>query len=379
MAYEIDTDRITALFSELVSLDSLSYSERKIADVLRRELEALGFEVFEDDAGAGHGSDTGNLYARLKGTDPEKMPVLLSAHMDTVAPGIGKRACIDYGKGIITSAGDTVLGADDAAGLVEILEGVRLATQDAGYGDIEVLFTIAEEVYGKGAGAFDFSRVEAETAFVVDMSGPVGKAAKSAPSIIAFEFEITGRSAHAGFSPQDGINAIAVASEIIADTGQGLLAEGLTLNIGTIEGGTASNIVSDSCRCTGEVRGDDHDAACLTVKRLAQRVEKKCSAAGAKCTFNSEVMLKAYETPETDRACVLFRSACSSLGLEGELVATRGGSDNNVFAEHGIKGIVLSCGMRNTHTVKEYIRIEDIEKGCRMIAEIVKGPKINQN
>ena len=341
MDNRINTDRILTLFTELVAIDSLSFGERKISNVLKRELKDLGFEVFEDDAGACCGADTGNLYAFLKGTDPGKPPILLSAHMDTVAPGIGKKACIDNNKGIITSGGDTVLGADDVAGLVEILEGVRLAKQSGDYGDIEVLFTVAEEVYGKGSKSFDYNRIRAKTAFVADMSGPVGKAANSAPSIIAFEFEITGKSAHSGFAPQDGINAIAAAAAIIADTRQGLLAEGLTLNIGTINGGTASNIVPDSCRCTGEVRGSDHDAACMAVKQLAERVAEKCDSAGAKYTFDSEVMIRAYETAETDRLCAVFRSACSNLGLAGEIVSTRGGSDNNIFAEHDIRGIMI--------------------------------------
>lgn len=372
MDHVVDAERIMTLFTELVSRDSLSFGERDVADFLRQELEKLGFEVIEDDAGKCYGSDTGNLYARLKGADPVRTPVLLSAHMDTVAPGIGKKACIDRDKGIITSGGDTVLGADDAAGIVGILEGIRLAAQNGEHGDIEVLFTVAEEVYGKGSKAFDYNRLQAETAFVVDMSGPVGKAARSAPSIIAFEFEITGKSAHSGFAPQDGINAIAVAAGIIAETRQGLLGQGLTLNIGTISGGTASNIVPDSCRCTGEVRGSDHDAACMAVKQLEERIARKCESAGAKHTFSSEVMIRAYETAEDDRSCVVFKEACRNLGLNGELVATRGGSDNNIFAEHGIRGIVLSCGMENTHSVNEYIRISDMEKCVRLISEIIQ-------
>ena len=372
MEQTTDNDRIVGLFTGLVSLDSVSFEERAVADVLKGELESLGFEVFEDDAGAAHGSDTGNLYARLKGDDPSKEPLLFSAHMDTVEPGIGKKPVVDHEKGIITSAGDTVLGADDAAGLVEILEGIRLATEDGGHGDIEVLFTIAEEVYGQGASAFDYDKVKARTAYVVDMSGPVGRAAKAAPSIITFEFEISGRKAHAGFAPQNGINAIAAAAEIIADTRQGLVEEGLTLNIGTISGGSANNIVPDLCRCTGEIRGNDHGAACLALKQLSKRVEEKCAAAGAGHKFSSEVRIEAYETAEDERSCVLFKRACEALGYDGELVATRGGSDNNVFAKHGIKGIVLSCGMQNTHSLNEYIPIAELEKGSRLIEKIIR-------
>ena len=83
MDNRVNTDRILTLFTEFVTIDSLSFGERRISNVLKRELKDLGFEVFEDDAGACCGSDTGNLYAFLKGTDPGKTPILLSAHMDT--------------------------------------------------------------------------------------------------------------------------------------------------------------------------------------------------------------------------------------------------------------------------------------------------------
>ena len=366
-------DRLIGLFSELVAQDSLSFEERGTADIVKRELEALGFLVTEDDAGAAYGSDTGNIYGFLEGTDHAKKPLLLSGHMDTVAPGRGKKACIDRVKGVITSNGDTVLGADDASGIAEILEGVRMAAAaPEGHGDIEVLFTVAEEVYGKGVKAFDFSRIKSDTVYVADLSGPVGRAARSAPSIITFEFEIMGRSAHAGFDPQNGINAIMIASEVISRTRQGLLDEGLTLNIGTVSGGTASNIVSDSCMCRGEARGRDHSAACRAVSDLEKRIRDCCDRAGAKYSFSSEVMIKAYETPETDMICRNFVRACSSLGMEGELITTMGGSDNNIFAEKGMKGIVISSGMMDIHTVDEYINICDLERGSRLIAELIR-------
>lgn len=372
MGREPDIERVIEQFSKLVSIDSVSLGERKMADTLKAELEGLGFTVTEDDAGAHYGSDTGNLYGILKGNNAEKKPVLLSAHMDTVVPGIGKRAVIDREKGVITSAGDTVLGADDVAGIVQILEAIRMAKDDpAGHGDIEVLFTISEESYCRGASVFDFSKVESDVAYVIDMSGSVGNGANAAPSIISFDFEILGRPAHAGFDPSAGINAIALAAEIIAGTEQGLIADGLTLNIGTITGGSASNIVPDRCKCSGEVRGNDHEAALKALSGLHDRAKAVCRDAGAECIFNSRVMIKAYEIPPDEEVCATFVKACRNLGFKGTLVSTRGGSDNNVFAEHGIRGIVVGCGMRNTHSVTEYIEISDFERGSRLIAEIL--------
>ena len=80
------------------------------------------------------------------------------------------------------------------AGLVEILEGIR-SVKEAGvpHRDIEILFTIAEELYIKGSSVFDFSKVRAKEAYVLDISGPVGSAAYKAPSLISYQVVVTGK------------------------------------------------------------------------------------------------------------------------------------------------------------------------------------------
>jgi tripeptide aminopeptidase len=368
----MNKDRLTDLFIRLTQIDSLSFGEREMANVLKVELEDLGFEVYEDDAGSRLGSDTGNLYALLKATDPGKKPVLFSAHMDTVVPGIGKRAVIDSEKGLIRSEGDTILGADDAAGVAQILEAVRSTLESgAPHGDIEILFPVAEEVYGLGSAEFDYSRIISNEAFVIDLSDDIGVAAVAAPSIISFEFEITGRPAHAGFEPEAGINAIASAAEIIAATKQGRIAEGLTLNIGTIKGGSITNIVSESCVCTGEVRGNDHDATCAALDELKKTVDSICAKNGARYTFTSDAKIRAYCTPEDSDVCKSFAAVCLSMGLEPKFITTRGGSDNNVFAQHGLQGIVVGFGSRETHTTDEYIMLDDLYKGAELVENII--------
>ena len=380
----MDRDRIIEHFKELVEIDSESFHERKMADRLTEELEALGFEVSEDDAGKAMGSEAGNLYAVLQGNDANdandannagsaRQPILFAAHMDTVVPGIGKKALVDYDKGVITSAGDTVLGSDDLSGVVQILEGVKYVLEEGiPHGDIEVVFTAAEEAYCSGVKHFDFGRIKAPYGFVMDLSGSVGTAATAAPSIISFGFEITGKPAHSGFDPEAGINAIEVASKVIAGTKQGLVADGLTFNIGTISGGSQTNIVSEKCRCTGEVRGFDHEAAVRVLEELESRISEKCKAAGASYSFDSEVKIRAYRTPETAEVCEVFAEVCRGMGLEPEFCETRGGSDNNVFAAKGLSGIVVGCGMSNTHATNEFIRIDDLVRGAEMVVALIQ-------
>ena len=121
----VNRERIVSEFVDLVSIDSESLNEREMADALTLKLSEIGFDVEEDCVDDIIDGNAGNLYGILRG-DPSKTPILLSGHMDTVKPGIGKVCSIDS-DGKITSAGDTVLGADDLGGVVAILEGVRIA------------------------------------------------------------------------------------------------------------------------------------------------------------------------------------------------------------------------------------------------------------
>lgn len=363
-------NRIYKLFEELVSIDSQSFHEREMADRLKRELVGLGFEVCVDDAGEIYGGNAGNIYAFLKG-DLDGEPVLFSAHMDTVEPGLGKKAFIDE-NGRITSSGKTVLGGDDICGVVEILEGIRnVLEQGIPHRDIEVVFSIAEEAYTRGAAVLDYSRIKSKNAYVLDMSGSVGTAAIQAPSIISFEAEVKGKAAHAGFSPEDGINAIQIAASAISEIRQGHLDSETTLNIGQIMGGTATNIVSDSCIIRGEVRSFSHKRALDAVEHIKEVFEEKAKGSSAEVVFETDPHTVAYRISEDDEVVQDFKEACKRLDISSALVSTFGGSDNNQFVKNGLHGIVLSCGMREVHSVREYTYLQDLEMGVRLVEEIV--------
>lgn len=364
--FKVNTDRIKEEFVQLTAIDSVSLREREMADCLIRRLKELGFSVEEDYAGKPIGGNAGNIYGFLKGTLPGE-PVLLSAHMDTVQPGIGKRAVFREG-GRITSDETAVLGADDVAGIVEILEGIR-CIREAGipHRDIEVLFPVAEEIYGKGAKQFDYARIRAKEAYVLDLSGGVGKAALRAPSIISFVITIKGKAAHAGFEPEKGIHAIALMSKVISRIRQGHLDEETTLNIGKIAGGSMSNIVPESCSCEGEVRSYSHEKAMRSLDKIREELKNALEGTGAEFTLVTEVHIEAYHIEKDENVVKRFIAACEEMDIPCELVDTFGGSDNNVFVKRGIRGIVLSCGMYQVHSVKEYTLLRDLELGAKLV------------
>ena len=303
-------------FKQLVSFDSISFHERKTADWLIERLQKMGFSVEEDDAGSHYGGDTGNLYAVLDGTLPGD-PVIFCAHMDVVEPRSGKKSVLEK-DGTIHSAGDTVLGADDISGILEILYGVQLVI-DSGkpHKKIELLFTIGEELYVKGSDVFDYSKVTAKQAYVLDLS------------------------------------------------------EETTFNIGTIQGGTATNIVPDCCVLTGEIRSYDHGKALETVRMTERIFTEEAQKINATAEVTSQIHLIAYETSLESKSVTDFQKACEILGFSGELTGTFGGSDNNSFAKNGIEGLVLSNGMYNAHSTREYTTVDDLYKGAELIGQLI--------
>lgn len=366
----VNSARLQEEFMELISIDSVSFRERQMADRLKEKLQSLGFEVLEDEAGERLQGNAGNVYGYLKGTVPGP-GILLSAHMDTVQPGIGKTAVLGE-DGRITSIGDTVLGADDVSGIVEILEGIR-CVREAGipHRDVEVLFPVAEELYTRGTKEFDFTRIRSQEAYVLDLSGPVGTAALRAPTLISFSVQAVGKAAHAGFNPEDGIHAVRTVCRAVAELTQGHVDEETTLNIGLISGGEAGNIVPPSCSCTGEIRSYSHEKALAVMEQVEYIFRRIAEEDGASVSFRSNIDLTAYRTEPDAPVVERFLKACEKLEIPGTLTSTFGGSDNHNFMHHGISGIVLSCGMYEVHSVREYTRIQDLEAGARLVAELI--------
>jgi tripeptide aminopeptidase len=370
----INTKRLVSQFKTMVEFDSETYHERELADYLTSELKELGFEVWEDDAGiqlkeriTGYGSQspTGNLYGLLKG-NTDAPSILLSAHMDTVRPGIGKRAVQDE-NGVITSEGETILGADDLSGVAAILEAVRVIKEEnISHPDIEVLFPVAEENYGKGSQLIDYSKIKSKLAYVFDLSGEIGLAATAAPTLISFEIRIQGKNAHAGFCPQLGINAIEIGAHAISQLKQGWVDDVTTVNIGKISGGKQTNIVPDECIVLGEIRSLKDEQAIKELNKLKEVFEHTAASYEGSIEFHYEKQIEAYEIGEEEEVVRRFRKASEELGLNPVTEYTLGGSDNNHFVRNGIRGIVVACGMNEVHTTKEYTTVDQLEKSASL-------------
>ena len=201
-----------------------------------------------------------------------------------MAPGIGKKAIVGD-DGIIRSDGNTVLGADDISGIVSILEALRtIREKGLKHPDIEVLITTAEEPFCEGAKYFDYRILKAKQAYVLDLNGPIGTAAIKAPSIVSFEIEIKGKAAHAGFAPEDGINALNIAVDSLSKLTTGHIDSETTVNFGTISGGTGKNIVPERVTITGEIRSTNHENALIITEEVFQTFRHMAKKAGGSLT-----------------------------------------------------------------------------------------------
>lgn len=367
----VKKERMIEEFMELVRIDSLSGQERQMADTLKAKLASMGYEAYEDDAGEKTGGNTGNIICNVKG-DKDVPAVLLTAHMDTVVPGTGKKPVLDGG--YIKSDGTTVLGGDDAIGLECILEALRvLKEQQIKHGDIQIAFTIAEETGLLGAKNLDYSKIHAKYGIVLDGGGPIGSVAIKAPTQNKMSIVVKGKAAHAGMEPEKGISAIQIASEAISKMKLGRIDPETTANIGTIKGGLATNIICDRVEITAEARSRSKDKMEQQTAHMKECFEKAAAMYGGSVEFTSSLEYEAYNIPEDSKIMDILKKAAAECGIELLPEATGGGSDTNVINGKGIQAVDISIGMDKVHSVEERVLVDDMVKAAEFLVSIIRN------
>jgi tripeptide aminopeptidase len=367
----INEKRLIESFMELVRMDSISREERNIADFLIEKLENLGLEVIVDQAGEKAGANSGNIIAKLNGNTKVATPIMFAAHMDTVVPGKNINPLREGEK--IISTGETILGADDKAGIAAVLEALHLIRENnILYGDIEILFTICEEVGLCGAKNLDVSQLKAQIGFILDAGGQVGQIIISAPSQNSLDFTIRGKSAHAGTNPEEGINAIQVAGVALSRMKLGRIDEETTANIGIISGGKATNIIPDEVILKGEVRSRNEGKLEKYTKELKKITEDAAQEFKARAEVKINREYHCYNLPPDDLVVKIARKAAKDIGLQSLLRPSGGGSDANVFNKKGLPSVVLAVGMEKVHTIEEYILIKELKNATEYILSIIK-------
>lgn len=383
---DLNEKRIVDRFLELVQIDTPSHMERPMADYLLKVMkEEYGCEVEEDDAGQRvmrgmepdkkklleQTAQTGNIIATLKGNVEGATPLLFTAHMDTVVSSKGIQTQNE--SGVIKTDGKTILGADDRAGIVAILEALQyIKENDVKHGDLQFVFTIAEETGLFGSLYLDKANIKAEYAFVMDSGGPPDTIITSSPTEVDFTIRIYGKAAHSGVNPEDGLNAISVAADAISNLKMGRIDEETTLNIGIIQGGEKTNIVCDRVEILGEARSRNEQKLSAQMNNVHTAFTLASEKWGAKVDIEEQKIYDGFNLSEEDEVVRLAMEGLRRAGLTPKLAPRGGGSDTNNLNTKGIPAVNLGVGATNDHTVDESVTVNDLLSATKIVIGIIQ-------
>lgn len=367
----INEERLVDLFLNLIQIDAPSLQEADCISWTKSHLESLGFEVHEDDAGSKIGGNGNNLIVWMRGTLPEAPRVFLSAHFDTVEPTAG--LIVEENDGVFTSASDTILGADDKGGMAPAIEAC-LALRESGepHGDICLLLSVAEEIGLKGAAALNIEELDLDFGYVLDTGPPVGTFVTKTAFHDKLDVEIIGKPAHAGKDPEKGINAIQVLASAVEGMRLGRIGPETTANIGTVQGGTGTNVVCANVKLKAEARSTSKEELEAQVDHMIRRFEESATKWGAQVNIDHVRHYSAYNIDPASKVVKIAQEASRDLGFEPTLRTTLGGSDANVYNAKGVPCIVVATGMDKIHTHDELISRKDLVDTARLTLEILR-------
>jgi len=275
------------------------------------------------------------------------------------------------GKTLITSKGYTLLGADDKAGIVEIMKMLEyFANKEEEHGDILICFTPDEEI-GKGTLHFDKKYFNPDFAYTVDGSS-LGEFSYENFNAASAKIKIKGVSTHCGSGKGKMINAVHLATMI-----NFLLPDEIPWNTEKYEGFFhLEEINGDVSNATMEYLIRDFD------KENFNKRKQKMIAVVSKLNeiYNNRIKLEIKDTYYNMYEIISRRTdliektmlAIKNVGVTPEITPTRGGTDGTVISYLGIPCPNLGTGGYNFHSIYEYICLEDMEKVSEILISIVK-------
>ena len=338
------TDRLCNTLIELVRLPSTSGHEEHIRRYLEKQLSELGYSTQVDAVG--------NLLAMVEG---EGKPLLLNAHMDRVPPGLGHEPILR--NGILYSDGTTNLGADDAAGIVIILETLRrVAEQQLPHPPLLIIFTVQEEAGLCGANTFDSSAWHVTDGIVFDNAFEAGVVVSAGAAYEAFDIKITGRTGHPGKDLSQTAHAIHIFHE--AHYPHGSFAQDQTrINIGRISGGSARNAIPDTVLIEGELRSFEPPEAREQYKlAIREAFEQAAQRFGGRVEIVFNTHSTGYALDMNEPLLNIYRRALAQRGQTVEMKPTFISSDTSGFRPK-IRAFTVSTGVVNEHSVDEYVPV----------------------
>ena len=362
----LSRERLQERFIEMIKIYSPSKGEKEMADWIENWLRERNIPFQSDHAGEAYGGNGRNIVAFVKGNTKER-PLGFAAHMDQIEPCRNVNPVINGN--IISTDKTTTLGGDDKAGISAIMEAVEdIIESGVPHRDIYLVFTCSEEISMMGTKHMDMSMLPCKELVVVDATGGAETLAYKAPAMEAIEITFKGKKAHAGIEPEKGINAIVVASKAISKMHIGRIDYETTSNIGHIEGGSATNIVTDEVTFTAEIRSHSMEKLAAEVTHMEQCCKEAVEEMGACYEMKHEM---AYPVLSLEEDCELIQDAMAEERITANKMIIGGGSDANVLAGHGYKSVILGCGMINVHTVEEALDTDETWKVTKVLRRLM--------
>ena len=402
-------DQIVNRFLKYVSFDTQSNEassstpstekQFRLAEYLVEELRAVGLEEVEMDA-------QGYVYATLPSNVEHAVPTIgFIAHIDTspdasganVQPRIvqnydGTDIVLDAEAGIVTTVekfpellchvgediivtdGHTLLGADDKAGIAEIVSAMAYLVQhpEVKHGRVRVAFNPDEEI-GRGAHQFDVERFGCEWAYTMD-GGEVGELEFENFNAASARIDITGVSVHPGFAKDKMVNAARLATELVqkmpaaevpeATTGY----EGffhLTGLSGSVERATLNFIIRDHDRERFEARK-------AMLRGLVQGMNLKYGYEAIALQLDDTYYNMREKVEPVMHIIDIAREAMEAAGVELQIKAIRGGTDGAQLSFMGLPCPNVFAGGLNFHGPHEFLPIPNLKKACEVVINIVR-------
>jgi tripeptide aminopeptidase len=347
------------LFLHLCRIEGAPRSERPVVDEVMKILRTAHIEVVEDGAGAVIGGDAGNLLCFPPLFDRNIPATMMVAHLDTIRPTGTSAPVVKEDR--IVSDGKSILGSDNRAAvavLVRLL--IDAARSDRFHKNFFVLFTVAEEIGLFGSGAADLSRYQVEEAFVFDCSQRPGTYIRECAGLHLFRAQIHGIAAHAGIAPEEGVNAITLASKAISQ-----------IQLGHIDADTTANIVPDLVTIQGEVRSFNTARIRRELDRIERVLRDHVEPAG-RVTFRTDADFDPYVLDTESRAVRLLETALRLAGLTPRPIRYTGGSDANKLNSRGIPSVNIGIGAQKPHSHEEFILLEDLAATMRIAEALIE-------
>jgi len=385
----INTDQALKNLLDLLAIEGPTGQESRVIAALTKKLLAAGCKkawIKTDDAHKrlGDGYEIGNLIVQLPGTVKTAPRIMFSAHMDTVPLCRGAVPVVKGNR--IIAKGNTGLGGDDRSGCAAIVTMIEtLLKHKLPHPPVTLLFPIAEENGLHGSRMVRFRDLgNPAMGFNLDGQYP-NELVIGAMSAVRWTAEIKGISTHAGLEPHKGISAGLIGSKamaMIADKGYfGRIVKGNrsgTSNLGSVNGGEASNQVMDRCIMTGECRS--HSASFLTqiikvYKTSFEQAARSVKNDGGKCgkvKFTTVSDYNAFRLNKSEPCVKIAGQAVQAAGLTPNPLVMDAGLDANNFNEKGLPTVTLGTGSHKFHQVDEYVDIREYLTACEILLNIAQ-------